>query len=167
MITAAQLCAAIDRRNLVKIPGLSLLAVQRPQPLSGRPLSRPHPLADADARAASSPRRTCWERDRVRGDPRIHCAIQLYVSAYARMRASMSGKIAALTYAYHGFPPSRERRRGLAAEPRSICEDPRSGAGAQTSVLITGARLKKPWTTKTKLSVATQRHARKAPRRER
>ncbi len=40
----------------------------RSQPLRGRSLSHPHPLADANTRAASSPWRACWERDRVRGD---------------------------------------------------------------------------------------------------
>ena len=37
-------------------------------PLRRRSLSRLHPLAGADTRAVSSPRRAFWERDRVRGD---------------------------------------------------------------------------------------------------
>ena len=34
----------------------------------------PHPPADADPLPASSPRRACWERDRVRGDSLVHYA---------------------------------------------------------------------------------------------
>ena len=56
-----------------------------------------------------------------------------------RRRASMSAKITVLRYTYHGFPPSRERRRGLAAEPRSVCEYPPSGAGTRTFAAVTKA----------------------------
>src|SRR5208337_5110580 len=48
-------------------------ASPQPSPLGEREFPsvlspHPHPLAGAAAKVASSPRRACWERDRVRGD---------------------------------------------------------------------------------------------------